>query len=213
MPPAHRPTHLPCPPLSCPQVRVDFTTKALHRSTASLAVLGGGGDGSVLVAPGGMPAGLTIDLASPPTAEALEALDALVAAAGYAGTHGTPAIHAALAAAGGGGGGAAAAAAALTAALPAPKRQRTGDDAADAAAALLADTEAAVLAARRAGAGVAGPSYAAPFSLADWQPSAPHVQMFTAITGILAGHHWSEAEQAEVLRFRCGWGRGKAGEA
>ena len=40
----------------------------------------------------------------------------------------------------------------------------------------------------------------APFSLAGWQPSAPHVVMFRAINQILAGHEWSPAEQADLLR-------------
>lgn len=213
-----------CVLCALPQVRVDFTTKAASRS-ASLAQASE--DGAIA----GAPAAHGQELASPPTADALEALDALVAAAGYAGTHGTPAIQAALAGTGGGAAAAAAIAAAglpggaglpgtlvhpgfdlptLQPAAP-PKRRRTSQmEGGGAAELLLQQQEQQLLLARRQSAANWRPSggwpRAAPaapaFSLAEWQPSEPHVQMYQAIQQILAGHQWTPEEQASLQRFR-----------
>jgi hypothetical protein len=207
----------PCPalPAFLPlQVRVDFTTKAASRSVS----LAGMSDAAMA----GAPASNGQELASPPAAEALEALDALVAAAGYAGTHGTPAIQAALAGAAGAAAAAAIAAAGLPTAAglhavdilmqqgidlrpgqPSPliKRRRTGEAEPSSAAELLQEQR-VLLAQRASGGGQLQGMAQAPFSLAGWQPSAPHVVMFRAINQILNGHEWSPAEQSDLLRFR-----------
>ena len=210
---------LPFPAFLPLQVRVDFTTKTASRSVS----LAGMSDAAMA----GAPASHGQELASPPAAEALEALDALVAAAGYAGTHGTPAIQAALAGAAGAAAAAAIAAAGLHTAAglhavdmlmqqgidlslghppPLIKRRRTGEAEPGSAAELLQERqEQQVLLARRASGGGGGMLQGmpqAPFSLAGWQPSAPHVVMFRAINQILAGHEWSPAELSDLLRFR-----------